>query len=177
MQEKLTIARPYASAAFSHAVEHECVNDWSTMLGVLAGAVTDSALSRLIAHPKITGEQIIDLMTEILGDRVTGESQNFIRTLVDAERLELAPQISELFEKRRQEAVGLVTVEVASAFPLTDIEEKKMSDAMSKKLGKSCKLESFVDEELIGGAVVKVGDSVTDLSIRRRLSDLGQELI
>lgn len=177
MQDKLTIARPYATAAFSYALEQDSVDEWSIMLEVLAIAVTDSALSRLIAHPKITSEQIIELMTEILGARVTVESQNFVRILVDAGRLELAPHISELFERRRADAAGVVTVKVTSAFPLTESEEKKISDVISKKSGKSCKFENSVDQELIGGAVIKVGDSVTDLSLRRRLSDLSQKLI
>ena len=91
--------------------------------------------------------------------------------------MELAPHISELFERRRADAAGVVTVKVTSAFPLTESEERKSSDVISKKSGKACKFENSVDQELSGGAVIKVGDSVTDLSLRRRLSDLSQKLI
>lgn len=177
MQEKLTIARPYAAAAFRYAVEQGRVDDWSVMLEALAIAVSDPDLSQLIGHPKITGEQIVDLMADILGGRLTDESRNFIQVLVEAERIELAPQISELFERRRANAAGLVTVEVTSAYPLDASESRRISDSISARVGKACELETAVDPQLIGGAVIKIGDSVTDLSLRRRLSDLGQDLI
>ena len=177
MQEKLTIARPYAAAAFRYAVEQGRVDDWSIMLEALATAVSDPDLSRLIGHPKITGDQIVDLMAEILGDRLTDESRNFIGVLIEAERLELAPQVAELFERRRADAAGLVTVEVTSAYPLDASESSKISGSVSARVGKACEFELSVDRQLIGGAVIKIGDSVTDLSLRRRLSDLGQDLI
>ena len=177
MQEKLTIARPYAAAAFRYAVEKGRVDDWSLMLEALATAVSDPDLSRLIGHPKITGAQIVDLMADILGSRLTDDGRNFMHTLIEAERIEIAPQIAELFERRRADAEGLVTVEVTSAYPLDDSERKRISDSISARVGKNCELETSVDRELIGGAVIKIGDSVTDLSLRRRLSDLGQDLV
>jgi F-type H+-transporting ATPase subunit delta len=177
MQEKLTIARPYAAAAFRHAVEKGRVDDWSVTLTALATAVSDRDLSRLIGHPKITGDQIVDLMAAILGSRMTDESRNFIRVLIEAERLELAPQIAELFERRRADAAGLVTVEITSAYPLEDDMCTRISDSIAARVGKACELEMSVDRQLIGGAVIKIGDSVTDLSLRRRLSELQQDLI
>lgn len=176
MQEKLTIARPYASAAFNYAEENGQIDDWSTMLSALAGAVSNPGLARLIGHPKITGDQLVALMSEILGNSLNDEGRNFIRVLVEAERVVLAPQIAELFERRRADAAGVVTVDVASAFPLNEEECTRISEAISARIGKACEIETSLDPQLIGGAVIKIGDSVIDLSLRRRLSELAQDL-
>ncbi|MCZ6892884.1 MAG: F0F1 ATP synthase subunit delta [Gammaproteobacteria bacterium] len=177
MQEKLTIARPYASAAFSYAEENGQIDEWSTMLSALAAAVSDPDLARLIGHPKITGDQLVALVSEILGNRLNDEGRNFIRVLVEAERVVLAPQIVELYERRRADAAGVVNVDVTSAFPLSEKERAHISEAMSARIGKTCEIETSLDPQLIGGAVIKIGDAVIDLSLRRRLSELAQDLI
>jgi F-type H+-transporting ATPase subunit delta len=177
MQEKLTIARPYASAAFRYAEEKGEIEDWSTMLNALATAVTDPDLARLIGHPKVTGAQLVELMSEILGNRLNDAGRNFIRVLVEEERVELAPQVAELFERRRANAAGVVTVDVTSAFPLNESERTRISESIAARVGNACEIETFLDPQLIGGAVIKIGDSVIDLSLRRRLSELAQDLI
>ena len=176
MQEKLTVARPYAAAAFRYAEQAGRVDAWSSMLEVLAMAVSDPGLARLIGHPKVGDEQLLELISEIAGDRLDDKGRSFVSTLIDAERLELAPQIAELFERRRADAAGIVTAEVTSAFQLTADEQSRIRDAIAARAGRQCELTTSVDRTLIGGAVIKIGDSVTDLSLRRRLSDLAQDL-
>lgn len=176
MQEKLTVARPYAAAAFSYAEDAGTVDGWSQMLEALAIAVSDPQLEALIGHPKLSDEQLVEMLAGILGSHLDEKGRNFVRVLVDAERLVLAPQIADLFERRRAEAAGVLTAEVVSAYPLEPAEESRIRDALAARAGKRCELSTSVDRALIGGAVIKVGDSVTDLSLRRRLSDLAQDL-
>lgn len=176
MQEKLTVARPYAVAAFSYAQDAGDVDAWSRMLEALASAVAEPELERLIGHPKVSDEQLVAMLSDVLGNLLDDKRRNFLRVLVDSERLELAPQVAELFERRRAETAGVVTAEVVSAFPLNAAEESRIREALASRAGKRCELTTEVDPALIGGAVIKVGDSVTDLSLRRRLSDLVQDL-
>ena len=176
MQEKLTIARPYAAAAFSYAVEHGEVDAWSGMLKTLAAAVSDAELASLIGHPKVSDADLLQLVAELLGTALTPAGRNFVSALLDAERLELAPEIALLFERSRAQAAGQVKVEVTSAFPLSDAERAKIDAAMRGRLGKDCKIEAAVDPTLIGGAVVKIGDAVIDLSLRGRLTALAQQV-
>jgi F-type H+-transporting ATPase subunit delta len=177
MQEKLTIARPYAAAAFSYADQHGELDAWSATLRTLATAVSDPVLAAFIGHPKVSDEQLLDVLGELFGARVSDATRNFLRALVEAERLELAPEVAELFERHRAQAAGQVTVEITSAFPLNDAERQKIDRAMRARLGRDCKLDARVDSSLIGGAVIKVGDSVIDLSLRGRLASLTQQLI
>ncbi|MGR8919793.1 MAG: F0F1 ATP synthase subunit delta [Gammaproteobacteria bacterium] len=176
MQEKLTIARPYAAAAFEYASEHNDVDGWAALLNRLAEAVSEPALAAVIGHPKVSRESLLGLLGEVLGESLEGARRNFLETVIDAERLDIAPQIAELFERRRADAAGVVSVEVISAFPLTDAERQKIDAAVQKRLGRSCEVESEVDSSLIGGAVIRIGDEVIDLSLRGRLAALAQQL-
>lgn len=176
MQEKLTIARPYAAAAFSYAVEHGEVETWSGLLKTLAMAVADPTLAAYIGHPKVSNAELLGLVADLLGAALTPAARNFLAALIDAERLELAPEVAQLFERSRAQAAGQVKVEVTSAFPLSEAERAKLDAAMRGRLGKDCKIEAAVDPALIGGAVVKVGDSVIDLSLRGRLTALAQQV-
>ena len=176
MQEKLTIARPYAAAAFGYAVEHGEVNAWSDMLRTLATAVADPTLVYFIGHPKFSGAQLLALIGELFGPRLSAAGRNFVQALIAAERLELAPEIAQLFERQRAQAEGQVKVEVRSAFPLSAVERARIDAAMHARLGQDCQIEAAVDAALIGGAVIKIGDAVIDLSLRGRLTALTQQL-
>ena len=176
MQEKLTIARPYAAAAYSYAAEHGAVEHWSAMLELLNTVVSDPQLAYFIGHPAISGAQLLTLIGETLGERMDEHGRLFLQTLIEAERLQLAPEIAQLFERHRAAAAGMVKVEVTSAYPLTPAERARIDGAMRARLGRDSHVEVTVDPALIGGAVVKVGDSVIDLSLRGRLAALAQTL-
>ncbi|MEQ8234186.1 MAG: F0F1 ATP synthase subunit delta [Gammaproteobacteria bacterium] len=176
MQEKLTIARPYAAAAYAYADEHGEVEQWSAMLGALASAVSDPLLARCIGHPKVSDADLLGLLEEVLGERLNDTRRNFLVTLIEAERLEVAPQVAEVFERRRAKAAGVVHVDVTSAFALNGAERDRIEQAVKSRLGSQCEIAASVDPELIGGAVIKIGDSVIDLSLRGRLAALEQQL-
>ncbi len=176
MQEKLTIARPYAAAAFDYAEQHADIDAWANMLNALALAVSDEQLAYYIGHPKISDQQMLELLTDVLGASMDEFKRNFVSALVDAERLEIAPQIAVLFDRRRADAAGLTHVRVTSAHPLNAKEQQKIEAAMQARLGRKCTIEAEVDATLIGGAVIKIGDSVIDLSLRGRLTALEQQI-
>jgi F-type H+-transporting ATPase subunit delta len=176
MQEKLTIARPYAAAAFAYAAEHDALERWAAMLEALAAAVADPTLAYYIGHPKVSDAQLLELIAGVLGDRLDAHGRLFVQALIEAERLELAPEIAQLFERQRAAAAGLATVSITSAFPLTPEERARIDGAMRQRLGRDSRLEAAVDPALIGGAVIRIGDSVIDLSLRGRLAGLAQNL-
>lgn len=176
MQEKLTIARPYAAAAYAYADEHGEIDTWSALLETLALAVADPALAALLRHPKVSTERLVALIADILGARLHPAGRNFLQALADADRFDLAPQIAEHFERRRAEQAGIVNVQVLTAYALSESEKQSIDAAVSSRMERKCAIESSVDQGLIGGAVIKIGDSVIDLSLRGRLAALEQQL-
>jgi len=180
VQEKLTIARPYASAAFGFAEEHGQISQWAGMLEALAGAVNHPEMQPLIGHPKVAKKDLFDLLKAALemtmGSTIDVKQENFLQVLVDAERIQLAPEIAELFERAKTAAEGVVDVSVISAYEVSDAEQDKIAEAIRARSGQQCEVRSQVDESLIGGAIIRVGDSVIDISLKGRLQALTQRL-
>ena len=175
MQEKTTIARPYAQAAFELARDQDSLDQWSGLLQRLGAVIADPLMRSLLNHPKLEEEALIGIIVDLCGDAVFDYGKNFIRILAAAGRLGVAREISELFETKRAEHIGLSEVEVISAYPLSDDQASRIQENMSKKLGSRVEISSHVDESLIGGVIIRAGDSVIDASLRGRLHELSNE--
>lgn len=176
MQQFITQARPYAVAAFEHAQEEGKLAEWSGMLQVLNLIVSDPQMEQVLDNPKVANKVLSDFIIDVCGDRLSDSGKNFVKLLIDAGRLSLAPYIYKLFEKNRANAEGLVEVEVVSAFPVDSDEKEKLAGIMGKRLGKKIEINTRVDESLIGGVVIRAGDSVIDASIKGRLKQLSNRL-
>ncbi len=177
MQESLTIARPYAQAAFEQAQEEGKFSDWTDMLEFLKLIVSDDDMKTVLDNPRLDGEFMANFILDIGSDQLSETGQNFVRVLADAGRLTLLPEITELFSEKRAEAEGTVEVEVISAYPLNDDQESSISKAMAEHFGKKIEITSHVNETLIGGVVIKTGDSVIDTSIKGRLKELSNVIV
>ncbi len=171
-----TIARPYAEAVFARAVETEKLDLWSDILGLLATAVRDPALSGLIANPKLDKAQMTELMLDIGGARLSDEGQNLVRLLVGNGRLSVLPEIASHFETRKAEHKGSLDVQVRSAFAMQPEQIERLSAALSRKLGREINITTEEDPELIGGFRLRAGDMVIDGSVSGQLSQLANEL-
>ena len=176
MQQNTTQARPYATAVFELAQAESDLAAWSEMLRLLNLIVSDSQMQRLLNDPRLDSEFLADFVLDISAERLSEVGRNFVRVLADAERLSLAPQIYQLFEQRRTESEGVVDVEVVSAYELEQHEQDKIAAVMAKRFGKKINISARIDGSLIGGMVIRTGDSVIDASIRGKLRQLGSEL-
>ena len=177
MQEKTTIARPYAQAVFEIAQEAASIGEWSAGLALLQRIVADKQMRLLLNNPNVSHQQLQDLVIEIGAEGFSQPFRNFIKVLVSASRLQYAPQIAELFDARRAEAEGTIDVEVSSAYELDQAQQDSIARSISARLGKKVRISSIIDESLIGGAVIRAGDSVIDASLRGRLTELSNDLI
>lgn len=175
MQEKATLARPYATAAFAEAREQGKLKEWSAMLAFLAAVVSDPLMRRVIGDPRLSAEQLAGLILEIAGNHLTKSGPNFVRLLIQAGRLPVLPEIFELFERKRIRAEDTARVEVITAFELDEAQRVHIGDVMSRRLGRKVDITSSIDPSLIGGVVIRSGDSVIDASLRGRLRELGNE--
>ena len=177
MAEKSTIARPYAQAAFGIAQEQNELARWSDMLGFAAVVVTDDAMQVYISNPKVELETLTKLMVEVCGDQLNDLGKNFIKVLVANKRLSVLPEIAVLYNQFRADAEKTVEAEVISAFPLTDAQQNSLIEGLKKRLGRDVSLVSKVDENLMGGAIVRAGDLVIDGSVSGQLSKLETTLL
>lgn len=172
MLEKATIARPYAEAAFAQALEEGKLSDWSNMLGLLSMIVSDNNMRGVINNPKLDNQQLCQFIVDICGDKLSKSGENFVKVLIEAERIGLASEVFSLFEQKRAAAEGISDVDVISAYPLDDAQVNAISESISKRLGKKVDINTEEDKGLIGGVIIRAGDSVIDASLRGRLKEL-----
>ena len=176
MAEAITVARPYAQAAFMYAAEKRALPEWSGMLTLLAGIAGDTTMVRVIESPQLTETQLADLILDICGDRLDDKGANFVRILAANRRLELLPDIAAQFEIQRQKAEGTIKAELVSAYPATDEQRASIIKSLHRRLGKEIELSCSTDASLLGGAIIRAGDLVIDGSVRGKLERLGSAL-
>ncbi|MEC7876142.1 MAG: F0F1 ATP synthase subunit delta [Pseudomonadota bacterium] len=172
MLEKATIVRPYAEAAFSQALEEDKLSEWSAMLNLLSTIVHDSDMQRVIASPKINADELYQFIIDICDNKLSQSGKNFVKICVDAGRISLASEISVLFEQKRSTAEGVSGVDVITAYPLDENQIKEITKSLSKRTGNKININIEEDKDLIGGVIIRVGDSVVDASLRGRLKEL-----
>jgi len=177
MEDVSTIARPYGLAAFKQAQEEGKVREWSEMLKVLTLIMQDPTMRGLIANPKVNDSQVAALIIDVAGDGLSETGGNLVRVMAENERLAEISSVAAVFEEERDRTEGRSHVEVTSAFALSDAQEKSIADSMSKRLGTEVDVSVTVDDSLIGGVVIRAGDTVIDASLRGRLGQLGQTLM
>jgi F-type H+-transporting ATPase subunit delta len=176
MAEALTVARPYAQAAFNFASEQGTLKEWSDMLGLLARIAEDAAMQDVIDSPHMTEQQLANLFISVGGEHLAENCANFIRVLATNRRLALLPEISALYEIKRRDAEGSVQAELVSAFPATDAQQAEIIASLKKRLGRDVTLTCSTDATLLGGAIIRAGDLVIDGSVRGKLDRLGAAL-
>jgi len=174
--DKMTIARPYARAAFADATAKNQRAAWAEALATAAEVVRDARVAHLLDNPKVTPGELAQLLIGIAGPRLTEDGRNFVLTLAENHRLAYLPEIATLFHEMKDDAEGIAEVTVTSAAPLDGKQQRTLSDALARRLKREVRLHCEVDPALIGGAVLRTGDLVIDGSLRARLERMAYEL-
>jgi F-type H+-transporting ATPase subunit delta len=173
MSQALTLARPYARAAFALARDTGAYAPWSNALAFAARVAADPQVAGLIGSPKLTNADAVSLLAI---DGASDAMRSFLDLLAVNRRLALLPEIAGLFEDLRAEAERVVKARITSATALGDGELEGITAALKKRLGRDVEIETAVDASLIGGAVIDAGDVVIDGSLKGKLGRLQSAL-
>jgi F-type H+-transporting ATPase subunit delta len=176
MADRLTIARPYARAAFEEAQLHRELGPWSESLRAAAQVVRDPRVQALLGNPHVTPERLTQFVAGIAAPQLGQHGMNFVHTLADNRRLPYLPEISQLFDTFKDEAEGVADVTVTSAAALDAAHQQRIASALEQRLQRKVRLHCELDPQLLGGAVLRAGDLVIDGSLRTRLERLAYEL-
>jgi F-type H+-transporting ATPase subunit delta len=174
--ELVTIARPYAQAAFGLAKDKGKLAQWSEMLRFMAEVWNDDQVQLALTNPKFTKDDVEHFLLGICGERLDGAARNLLVLLVRNDRLSTLPSIVELYEKLREEHENIVEARVDSAFPLSDQQLAKLVVTLERRTGRKVQATVAVVPELIGGVTVQIGDDVWDASVRGQLSNMAAAL-
>ena len=176
MAETVTVARPYAEAAFGTADAGGTLTKWAQALEAMAHMAAHPEMRAAIGNPRLTDEQLYGLFASLCGDVLTAEMQNFVRVLIENGRLTLAPEIRDIFLALKNEREGVVEAMVVSAFPLDAAQTAALVADLERRFKRKVKPQVTVDKELIGGVRVQVGDEVIDSSVRGQLATMATAL-
>jgi F-type H+-transporting ATPase subunit delta len=176
MAEPSTVARPYAEAAFRLANGANALAKWSDMIGALAQVAEDRRVQAAVADPALSDAQAAGVFISVLSGKLDGQAENFVRVLAENKRLELLPEIHLQFEVLKNEREGVVEAEVYSAFDMNDAQVAELAQRLEKRTGRKVRTRVKVDQDLIGGIKVVIGDKVIDGSVRGQLGALENAL-
>ena len=176
MAELVTIARPYAEAAFKLAAESGNYAGWSDMLALIEAVVRDENIAPRIGDPSVDARTLESVLLGILGAKLDGHGRNLVQVLIQNGRLDIVSQIKALYEERRREHEGVVEAKIISAMPMSDDQVRQLLATLEAKFGRKVNAQVEIDPELIGGAKIVVGDKVIDATVRGRLDAMAAAL-
>ena len=172
MAEITTIARPYGEAVFKLALETHSVARWSETLQWLAAVASDRDMAALVGNPRVSREQLEDVIFSVCGDRLDEEARQLIRLLIENHRVAVLPAIRHQFEALRHQQEGELDALIVTAFELSAEELGNLVQDLERRFAKKIRPEVMLDAALIGGVKVTVGDVVIDGSVRARIDQM-----
>jgi len=177
MSSLTTLARPYAKAAFELAQSEQALAAWGDMLSLASEIVVEESMTAVLENPHVSDSQAVKIITETAGEAFNDRFRDFLSVLAANGRMLLLPQITSLYQRLREEAEKRMRVKVVSALPLDDDQAARMREALARRFDREIELESEIDADVIGGAVVYAGDQVIDGSLRGRVQKLSNSLL
>lgn len=173
-----TIARNYAEALLELARRAEDPAGWGKLMRDVAnGMRQDTTLAHFLESPKISEAQKNEVLMQALGDRVPRHFLRFLQTLVRKRRQMLIPEIAEEYDGLLDIHEGRVHANVTVAREVGEADEAGIAEQLSRVIGKTVVPHMNVNPAIIGGVVVRIGDTVMDGSVRRRLGRLKAQIL
>ncbi len=170
----LSIASRYAQALFEISKEENALKSLEADTDALGAALAESpALSEMIASPMVAREDQARAMAAIAAKMgLSTVTANTLALMASKRRLFVLPQLVANLRARIAAEKGEVTADVVSASKLSAAQTKALVATLKAKIGKDVKLNTTVDESLIGGLIVKLGSTMIDTSVKAKLAAL-----
>ena len=175
MARRDTAARRYAEAALELGRAEGTLDRWERDLQRLRDALGDEQLRTLTEHPATPYADKERVIRRVAGD-VSPEALNLVLLMVRRGRPRAIPRMVEHFANLLRRERGVSLAEVRTALPLDDTQRDAVMDRLHQLTGDEIEINEVVDESLIGGITVRIGDRLYDASVRSRLERLRTRL-
>jgi F-type H+-transporting ATPase subunit delta len=177
MAEKVTLARPYAEAIFESASQDNDVDSWSDVLGVLSQISQSKKVIEQVNNPELSDAEKVAMFTAVAKDFLNEKAVNLVKLTAENEKLDLFPEIAQMYEELKAEAKSIVEAEVISAYAVNATQKKLIIESLEKRFNKKVTITTSVDKSLIGGIIIRAGDLVIDGSVASQLKKITQTLL
>ncbi len=169
-------ARRYADAVFGIAHDTASHDRWLSDLDDIAALFSEPTVYGFLVSTRVPQSDKEQVLDNALTD-VQSNAANFAKLLVRKRRANLATQIIEAFRERLNSVRNVAEANVTTAVPLSEEARTAVAEAVRRYTNAdTVTLYETVDQQIIGGAVVKIGDRIIDGSVRTRLSTMRRSL-
>ncbi len=170
------IANRYATSLFENSLEKDNLETVYKDINLFMETFDKSQDLRVaIESPVIRTELKFSLVDEIFSDKLSKDTLNFIHFMIDKKREDIFSQVAKQFIDMRNEHLGIVEMEVKTAFEFTKEQISNLQERFEKILTKKVIMDITVDKSLVGGFIAQVGDTVYDASVIHQLDMLRKE--
>lgn len=173
------ISKTYGEALFELAVEENKTDVFvEEIQGILKVFHDNPEFDTLMNHPKILKEEKVKVMENVFKGRIDDELVGFLALIITKDRYKEAKAILSYFLDEVKAYKGIGTAYVSTAKPLDEIQKSQVQDRLLETTEfKEMEMHYSVDESLIGGMVIRIGDRVVDSSIKNKIDDLTKQLM
>jgi F-type H+-transporting ATPase subunit delta len=172
MARRETAARRYAEAAFDIGRGDRTLDAWERDLARLASLLESAELRSFLEHPAIPFARKEAVVQQIAGEGVSREALALVLLMVRRGRPGAIGRMIEHFGELLRRERGIALAEVRTALPLDDEQRRAIEERLTQITGDKIEMREMVDEDLIGGVAVRIGDTLYDASVRSRLERL-----
>jgi F-type H+-transporting ATPase subunit delta len=172
------IVRRYATALFNAARNAGAIDRIESDLGLVSYTLESMpSFMEAMRSPVVARDTKKRILREVFADKIHEVTLSFLDLLAEKRREEVALYTEPVYIELADEARGIVKIDVTAAVPLTKDEETALAKKLSATTGRIAQLSVTVDPEIIGGLMVRVGDTVIDGSVRGQLEALREKLM
>jgi len=171
------IAKRYARALFEIASEDQSYNDWSKKLKLISDTEVDKNFADVLNSTKISLSKKMYLIDDVFKNKLNTLQFNFLKLLTKNQSFSIIQDIYKQFLKQVEKLNNIIRVSVISPYKISDDLKDQISNLVHEISGAESVIEERVDRELIGGVVIRLGDTVINGSIKNRVKQLRRELV
>lgn len=173
------VSKTYGDALFELALEENVLDTLFQEVQVISEVLrTNDELMKLLNHPKIVKEEKIKIIENVFKERVSSHLTGFLKIVVTKDRYNQIPEIFAYFLDRVKEYKHIGVAYVTSAVELNEIQKQEIVEKLLKTTSyKTFEMHYQVDDKLIGGMIIRIGDRIVDSSIRTKINEMSKNLM
>lgn len=173
------VSKTYGDALFELATEQNKTDELAKEVELVQTVLAQNPdFSKLMNHPKVGKDEKLQVMKEVFEGRIDKELVGFLRLIVEKDRYAETEAILKYFTDRVKEEKGIGVAYVTSAVKLSEIQKKQIEEKLVETTEyKEMEMNFSIDETLVGGLVIRIGDKVVDSSIKTKLNELTKQLM
>ena len=176
MIELTQLARPYAKALFSSALESKKIDEMASELKTMALASKTDGVINTIENPALSRQDVVNVLFNLFEESISETSKKLIEILAENKRLNLIETIFDIYQELLEEHKEQKSVEVFVAVDPGKEAKQNIEQKLKSTYGKDANIYFSKDPSMMGGLSIKIGDETLDLSIKGKVKKLVNQL-